>query len=166
MESPKVLTRWKAKVSAKITKATPDQIWPLFTDFFNFHNWFPGLPTCYGLYGTNGEPGCVRYCAGFSLSSCDPDEGGGGSGGHVKWSKEKLTVIDPERRSLTYEMVDNNIGFSSYVATMTVGPVDGVGCVIEWSFAVNPVEGWSLDDMVKIYELGLQGMARKIEAAF
>ncbi|KAI4379927.1 hypothetical protein MLD38_006164 [Melastoma candidum] len=166
MESTKALTRWEAKVSTKITKASADQIWPLVADFFNLHEWFPGLPTCYGIHGANGDLGCVRYCAGFSLSATNHDYPAV-EGGPVKWSKEKLTVMDHARRSLTYEMVDCNVGLRSYVATMAVVVADdGDGCVLEWSFAVDPVEGWSLMDMVKRYEVGLQGMARKMEAAF
>ncbi|VFQ62153.1 unnamed protein product [Cuscuta campestris] len=61
--------KWKGRVSARLQKATADHIWPLFLDFFSLNKWFPGLAVCHGVHGTNGEPGCVRYCAGFSLPS-------------------------------------------------------------------------------------------------
>ncbi|KAI5354610.1 hypothetical protein L3X38_007505 [Prunus dulcis] len=58
--------KWEATVSARLTKARVDQIWPLLKDF---HQWFPTLATCYGVRGANGEPGCIRYCSGSSIPS-------------------------------------------------------------------------------------------------
>ncbi|KAK8543140.1 hypothetical protein V6N13_136326 [Hibiscus sabdariffa] len=158
--------KWEAKVSAKLTRASPDQVWAIYTDFFNFHKWFPTLATCYGIHGTNGELGCVRFCSGFSVSS----HGSAGSGGSEKWSKERLIAIDHTNRSLSYEIVGSNIGFNSYVSTVKIVQ-RGVdedrdhrdGCVIEWSFTVDPVEGWRLDDMKELYEKGLQGLTKRIE---
>ncbi|KAL5096979.1 hypothetical protein RYX36_001306, partial [Vicia faba] len=40
--------------------------------------------------------------------------------------------------------------------------VDG-GCVIEWLFIVDLVEGLVLDDLVGKYRVGLQIIGRKIE---
>ncbi|XP_022730601.1 lachrymatory-factor synthase-like [Durio zibethinus] len=159
--------KWDAKVSARLTRASADQVWAVYTDFFNFHKWFPGLPSCHGIHGTNGELGCIRLCSGFSISS----DGGGHDRGSEKWAKERLIAIDHIGRSLSYQMVDSNIGFNSYVATVKIVPGgdDGHdhqdGCVIEWSFTVDPVEGWQLDDMKKKYEVGLQGLAKRIEDA-
>ncbi|GFS35438.1 polyketide cyclase/dehydrase and lipid transport superfamily protein [Actinidia rufa] len=151
--------KWVFKVSTRLTQATADQIWPLFEDFFNLHKWFPGLPTCYGVHGTNGEPGCIRHCAGFSL----PSNGG------VSWSRERLIAVDPVHRVITYDIVDCNIGFKSYVSTVQIKPNDSdgqtSGCMIEWSITVDPVEGARLEDLVKKYENGLQGMAKKMEDA-
>ncbi|XVF48581.1 hypothetical protein PTKIN_Ptkin03bG0202000 [Pterospermum kingtungense] len=161
--------KWEAKVSAKLTRASPDQIWALYTDFFNFHKWYPGLASCHGIHGTNGEPGCIRYCSGFSISSpsSSSSEGTGhGRGSETKWSKERLIAIDHSGRSLSYEMVDSNIGFNSYVATVKIVPAGHDhqdGCVIEWSFTVDPVEGWQLDEMKKKYEVGLQSLVKRIE---
>ncbi|KAE8678710.1 putative Polyketide cyclase/dehydrase and lipid transport superfamily protein [Hibiscus syriacus] len=154
--------KWEAKIPAKLTGASPDQVWVIYTDFFNFHKWFPTLASCYGVHGANGELGCIRFCSGFSISS----RGGGGS---EKWSKERLIAIDHSNRSLSYEIMENNIGFSSYVSTVKIVPGDvddGDGCVIEWSFTVDPVEGWQLDDMKKLYEKGLEGLARRIEDTY
>ncbi|CAI0409038.1 unnamed protein product, partial [Linum tenue] len=104
----------------------------------------------------NGQPGCIRYCSGFSI----PVAGGCGSAGQVaSWSKERLTAVDHARRVLSYEMVDCNIGFKS---TVEIVP-DGTGCVIEWGFSVDTVESWTLDDLVKKYELVLVSAARKME---
>ncbi|KAL3746787.1 hypothetical protein ACJRO7_015687 [Eucalyptus globulus] len=141
--------KWEKKVSTRVAKASADQIWPL------------RLSDCYGIHGKNGEPGCVRYCAGFSISSegtSDP-----GENRPIKWSKERLVGVDPHGRSLNYEMVDSNNGFTSYASTVRVIPGDEGGCTIEWSFTVDPVEGWVLEDLVRKYEVGLQGMGRKME---
>lgn len=159
--SPPAPPKWEGKVSARLNGTVADQIWPLFEDFFNFHKWFPGLATCYGIHGTNGEPGCIRYCAGFSI----PSHSGGDS---VSWSNERLIAVDDDSRSLSYEIVDCNIGFESYVATVKIVPQGDegqAGCVIEWSFTVDPVEGWVRDDLVRRYEVGLQRMAKRMEDA-
>ncbi|XP_030512951.1 lachrymatory-factor synthase-like [Rhodamnia argentea] len=160
--------KWEGKVCARVTKASADQIWPLCTDFFNLHKWFPGLSDCHGIQGENGEPGCMRYCSGFSLSS----EGAGevGENRPISWAKERLVSIDHVGRSLSYDMLDSNIGFNSYLGTIRVVSNDGDGdggCTIEWSFSVDPVEGWVREDLVReVYEAGLQGMAKKMEDSF
>ncbi|KAK0572495.1 hypothetical protein LWI29_032340 [Acer saccharum] len=114
------------------------------------------LPTS----GTNSEPGCIRYCAGFSIPSNDGNI-------HVSWSKQRLIAID--QRSLSYEIVDSNIGFESYVSTVRIVPGDHDygghknGCLIEWSFAIDPMEGMEFVGLVKKYDVGLQRMAKKME---
>ncbi|KAJ6758409.1 hypothetical protein OIU74_025137 [Salix koriyanagi] len=156
--------KWEGKVSTGLAKATADQTWPLLNDFFNLHKWFPGLATCYGIHGTNGEPGCVRYCGGSSIPSTDSVTGGDNR--PVSWSTERLTAVDHVERSLSYEIVDSNIGFRSYVSTVKVVPQgdDGQdGCVIEWSFNVDPVAGMVLTELVRKYEVGLQQMAKRME---
>ncbi|CAK8570536.1 unnamed protein product [Lathyrus sativus] len=150
-----LVQRWEGKVSTKLQNTTEHQAWPLVKDFFNLHKRFPNLATCYGIHGSNGEPGCIRYCAGFSLPSDGSQE--------VSWSKERLVAVDDVERCLTYEIVDCNIGFKSYESTMRViGDGDG-GCVIEWLFAVDPVDGLESEDLVGKYGIGLQVMARKME---
>lgn len=156
---PKSNSKWEGKVCTKLTNATADQVWVLYKDFFNFHKWFPSLATCYGIHGTNGEPGCIRYCAGFSIPSNDGDNK------PVSWSKERLTAVDDDERRLSYEIVDSNIGFKSYVSTVKIVPQGDQGCMIEWSFTVDKVEGWVLDDLVKKYEVGLQRMVKRMEDA-
>ncbi|OWM86595.1 lachrymatory-factor synthase [Punica granatum] len=161
--------KWKAKVSTlALEMATADQIWPLLLDFFNLHQWFPSLAMCRGVHGTNGEPGAIRYCTGFSLSASSIDSqptkydlGNKDKSDPVNWSKEKLVSVDHVKRSLSYEIVEN-IGFKSYVSTIGVVP-RGDGCLIEWEIVVDPVEGWELDDLVSKYEMGLKGMAKNME---
>ncbi|KDP34166.1 hypothetical protein JCGZ_07737 [Jatropha curcas] len=152
--------KWKGRVTAKLTKAKPDQIWPFFTDFFNLHKWLPTLPTCYGIHGINGEPGCIRYCSGSSIPSSTATDDMS-----ISWSKERLVAVDHVDRSLRYEMLDSNIGFKSYVSTVKIIPEEAnvSGCVIQWSFEVDHVEGWVLEDMVNKYEVALRLTAKRME---
>lgn len=153
--------KWEVKVSTELQKARPDQIWPLLKDFFGLSKWFPGLATCHGIHGANGEPGCIRYCSGFGLKRAgnynnDPDS-------NSRWSKERLVEINGEKMTFTYEIVDCNIGFESYVSTVKVVP--GGGCAVEWCIRLDPVEGWKLEDLASKYERGLQLMVKKMEAS-
>ncbi|CAJ1972333.1 unnamed protein product [Sphenostylis stenocarpa] len=159
MEKNSHHNRWEGKVSAKLRNATKAQAWPLVKDFFNLHKRFPTLATCYGLHGSNGDPGCIRYCAGSSIPSNGP--------ARLSWSKERLVAVDDADFWLKYEMVDSNIGFTSYESTMKVlsnGDDDeSNGCTLEWSFAVDPVEGLELEELIRKYHVGLQLMAHKME---
>ncbi|RVW17232.1 hypothetical protein VitviT2T_004616 [Vitis vinifera] len=151
MEEPE--PRWEGKATAELKTTAPDQVWPLLEDFCGIHKWFPDLDTSYQVEGEKGKPGLTRYCAN------NPGESG------VKWAKEKLLTMDPIQRCFSYEVLDNNIGFNSYVATIKVLPVDGGGCRIEWSFASGPIEGWRSDDLGSFVDSCLQFMAKKMEAA-
>lgn len=158
MEKPSSPEKWQAKVSVTLTKAKPDQIWPLFTDFFNLHKWLPTLATCHGVHGINREPGCIRYCSGSSIRFNGVESAAG-------WSKEKLVAVDHVERVMRYEIVESNIGFESYASTVRISP-RGEGCVIEWGFTVDPVVGGlSLDDLVNKYEKALEVIAKNMEDA-
>lgn len=141
--------KWAGKLAAKLTGPKAEQIWPFFQDYCNFHKWHPTLDVCRRVEGVEGQPGCVRYCAGGEVA--------------VSWVKEKLLAIDPIERTLSYEIVDNNAGFGSYVATFAVLPEpDGDGCTIEWSFVADPVEGLTQAGLVSYLDSLLQAMAKKM----
>ncbi|XP_016476304.1 lachrymatory-factor synthase [Nicotiana tabacum] len=165
MEKKDSQPKWEVKVSTRLEKAiSADQIFSVYKDFFGLNKWFPSLSTCYGIHGENGEVGCIRYCAGFSL----PPESDGAGEAPVSWSKERLVAINPIERTLSYEIVDCNIGFKSYFSTVRIFPdeIDGQkGCKIEWFITVDQVERMRLEDLVKKYEVGLQRMAKKMEDA-
>ncbi|EOA28027.1 hypothetical protein CARUB_v10024203mg [Capsella rubella] len=160
MEEASRAEKWQAKVSVTLTKAKADQIWLLFTDFFNLHKWLPTLGTCHGVHGNNGEPGCIRFCSGSSIRSSDLVSAAG-------WSKEKLVAVDPVERVMRYEIVESNIGFESYVSTVKISPRGKVGdvdgCVVDWSFTVDPVRGMSLDGLVNKYEKALGVITKNME---
>ncbi|CAI9267841.1 unnamed protein product [Lactuca saligna] len=161
MEEKSSVAKWEGKVSTTVTKASANEIWSLFIDFFNFHNWFPNMSTCYGVHGVNGEVGGVRYCAGFSLPTED-----GSAEQNCSWSKERLVAVDRNKMSMSYEMVDCNVGFKSYLSTLKVVGGGDEGCVIEWLFAVDPVEGLTYDYLLQKYQDGLDQTAKKMEDSF
>lgn len=181
MEQPISKPKWEAKVSTKLANASADQVWPFLEDFFGIHKYFPSLATSHGIRGSNGAIGSIRYCEGSSIPSQETKDNKERST-VISWSKEKLTAIDPAEKSLSYEIIDSNIGFHSYVSTIKIiknpipegdsttivepGGDDGNGergCVIEWSFSVDAVGGWRLEDLVRKYEVGLHRMAQKME---
>ncbi|KAM5574614.1 lachrymatory-factor synthase-like [Rosa sericea] len=100
-----------------------------------------------------GQPGLVRYCERGTDETT------------ILWAKKKLLTIDPINQCMTYEIVDNNMGFESYVATMQVVPINNHGCKIEWSFVCDQIEGTSLEDLQSFVESSLQGIARNMELA-
>ncbi|KAE8056626.1 hypothetical protein FH972_013380 [Carpinus fangiana] len=154
-------SKWEGKVSAVLANPTAQQVWLLLEDFCNLHKWLPSIDTCYQVDGVPGQPGLIRYCAATVTSS----SGGRDDGVTINWAKEKLLAIDPIKRCLSYEVVENNTGIKSYVATMIVLPINddgGRGCKIEWSFVSDPIEGWRIEDLVSYLESNLQGMAKRM----
>lgn len=152
-------TKWEGKARAEIKTLKPGQVWSCLEDFCNLHKWHPNLDTCYRVDGVPGQPGPIRYCA-----STQPSSGSEA----IKWVKERLLTLDPTGRCLSYDVVDNNMGFGSYVATMRVEAVDGddeIGCVMEMSFVADPIGGWRLEDLVSMIDGVLQSMAKNIERA-
>ncbi|KAK3041186.1 hypothetical protein RJ639_028665 [Escallonia herrerae] len=115
------------------------QVWPLLEDFFGLNKWFPTLTTCLAVEGISGQPGAVRYCAGFKT----PVNGGNEV---VNWTKQKLISISPSDMCFSYSIIDGNVGFNSYVSSVKVVPTED-GCDIEWAYEVEPVEGWKLEDL-------------------
>ncbi|KAL0318377.1 UNVERIFIED_CONTAM: hypothetical protein Sangu_1993900 [Sesamum angustifolium] len=153
--------KWEGKATAKLHKPTPQQVWPLLEDFCSFHNWLPTIDTCRKVEGAH--PDLVRYCA---ATLPPPPDGGDGV---VKWCHEKLLAMDPTQKLLSYEVLENNMGFKSYKSTIKVTAIEGGdapnGCQIEWSFLADPVEGLSCDDLVDYLDISLQGMAQNMEKA-
>ncbi|CAK7353148.1 unnamed protein product [Dovyalis caffra] len=156
--------KWKGKATVVLESPTADQVWPFLEDFCNLQKWLPGVDTCYQVEGKLGQPGLIRYCGSSTLSADGSQEET-----KISWAKEKLIMIDPIERCLSYEILENNIGFKSYVATMKVLPIkdgDGQrGCKIEWFFVADPIEGWSLEDFNSYINSSLQFMGQKMEQA-
>lgn len=159
-------SKWEGKSTAELKSARPDQIWPFLEDFCSLHNWMPNIDTCYRVDGVQGQPGLIRYCASVvpAPSPDNPDQT------TIKWVNEKLLTIDPINHCFTYEVLDNNIDFNSYVATIKLLPIDGgssssggAGCRIEWSFVCDPIQGWRLEDLASYIDSSLQFMAKKME---
>ncbi|KAG8055588.1 hypothetical protein GUJ93_ZPchr0001g31400 [Zizania palustris] len=147
---------WRGSVRAVVAGPTPDQAWALLGDFCSLNRWVPSVQTCRRLEGTDGFPGCVRYCAGPVNKAAAPGEAATG------WSKERLLEFDPAGRRYSYEVVETNKGFGRYRATLCVEP-DPAGCAVAWLFEADPVRGWTLEGFVGFLEELARGVAKRLE---
>ena len=161
MEEEKSQGKWEGKFSAELKGLTTKQVWPLLEDFCNLHKWLPTIDTCYQVdnqAGSGTGPGLTRYCGATTTSATGESV--------VTWAKERLIEIDPTQKRLSYEILDNNVGFKKWVATFQVVPIEGGGaCEIRWSFEGHPPEGWSYEAMVSYYDSALQSLAKRMEHA-
>ena len=155
---------WEGKVSVKLIDTKAENVWPLlFQDFCSIHKWLPSVDKCYKVEGVHGQPGLVRYCGTTKTSSS-----GGSDEPFTLWCHEKLLEIDETQRWLSYEIMENNLGFKMYRATLKVVPLEGCdekGCEIKWLFVAEPVEGWKFEDFVSYLESSLQVMGKRMEKA-
>ncbi|KAF8097026.1 hypothetical protein N665_0296s0009 [Sinapis alba] len=161
MEQETASFKWEGKQATQVNGVTAEQAWLVLSDFCNVHKWFPTVDTCRRVEGTDGEKGLVRYCASTTTKKEEEE---------TKWAKERLVEIDPIQRCLSYEVLENNVGFRSYVATVKVMQVDGGDesdggevCRIEWSFVSDPVDGWKKEDLESYVGFCLKHMANKME---
>lgn len=150
-------TKWKGRATTELAGPSADLIWPFLEDFFGLDKWFPTLTICVPVEGIPGKPGCVRYCAGFR-TPVDKD----GTMDRLNWTKQKLLSIDTGERVFSYSIVDGNVGFHSYVSTVRVVSSEG-GCSIVWDYEVEPVEGWTSEDLDRFIGNGLKVMAQRME---
>lgn len=151
--------KWRGKATTQVKGAKAEQVWPLLEDFFGLDKWFPTLSTCIPVEGLSGQPGCVRFCAGFKTPVDDGQHGKQ----RVNWTKQKLLSIDSTEWTFSYSIVDGNVGFHSYVSTLKVLPQGGEGCEIEWLYEVEPVQGWKLEYLDSFIDTGLQVMAQRMQ---
>lgn len=171
IEKPK----WEFKTSAGLATATVEQVWPLLEDFCNLHKWLPEtLHECYQVEGILGQqPGLTRYC---TFSRTLPSSDGHEAVTQTVYAYDRLLWIDPIKRCFSYDMLDNNMGMKTYVATLRLLPInddddddDGklhaCGCKIEWSFVCDPMEGWSFEDFSSFIAASLQTIAKNMEDA-
>ncbi|KAL5850502.1 hypothetical protein ACOSQ4_008515 [Xanthoceras sorbifolium] len=161
--------KWEGKASAEIASLKAEQVWSCLEDFCNLHKWLPVLDTCSQVEGVPGQPGLIRYCTSTQISSSSDgkdDDDQKSSTTTTKWANEKLLMIDPIQRCLSYEVIDSNVGFNGYVATVNVSPIDGGGCTIEWSYVADSVDGWRPEDLASYIDYCLQYMAKKMEEEF
>lgn len=152
------IQKWEGKASVELKGPKAEQVWPLLEDFFSLNKWFPTLTTCLPLEGVSGQPGCVRYCAGFKTPARDINDE------TLNWTKQKLLSIDPNEMTFSYSIIESNVGFNSYISTIKVLPREG-GCNVEWQYEVEPVEGWTSEMVYSFISSGLQVMAKRMEDA-
>ncbi|XP_041018061.1 uncharacterized protein LOC121260300 [Juglans microcarpa x Juglans regia] len=86
------------------------------------------------------------------------------------WIHEKLIRIDPIKKSLSYEVTENNVSIKTRtlmaILSTSVYPTSEEskqGCKIQWSLVANPIKGWRQDD--SYLESSLQFMVKKIDDA-
>ncbi|KAL3747425.1 hypothetical protein ACJRO7_016244 [Eucalyptus globulus] len=158
--------KWQGQACADLAGPKADQIWPFLEDFFGLHKWFPTLATCTPVEGVSGQPGCVRYCAGFRTPVDQERDIGGGTeaAATLNWTKQKLLSIDPAEKMFSYSIVDSNVGFNSYVSTVRVMPKEA-GCRMVWDYEVEPVSGWKPEDLDQFIGSGLRVMAERMKEA-
>ncbi|XP_076950037.1 lachrymatory-factor synthase-like [Bidens hawaiensis] len=134
--------KWEGKSIVELKNIKAEQLWPLFEDFCTFHKWIPGLDSekCHYVEGVYGEPGLIR-CNVFTEQSSETL-----SNDTDKWCTEKLLSMDRIEQTLSYKIIENNLGFRYYVGTIKVIEIEE-GCKIEWSFIADPVEGMRLEDL-------------------
>ncbi|KAH7572248.1 hypothetical protein ACOSP7_015308 [Xanthoceras sorbifolium] len=159
MATDKEQQKWKGKACEELVGPKAEQVWPFLADFTGLNKWFPTLTTCLAVEGISGQPGCVRYCAGFK-TPVDKDD----DQETVNWTKQKLLSIDPVEKTFSYSIVDGNVGFNSYISTVKVLPKED-GCNIEWRYEVEPVEGWTPENLDSFIGLGLRVMAERMKQA-
>ncbi|KAJ7961349.1 lachrymatory-factor synthase-like [Quillaja saponaria] len=148
----------EGKVSVELTSLTAEQVWPLLADFCNLHKWFP-FDTGYLVEGIPGQPGLIRYCANTKKTKSGDDQE---ETTITKWAYEKLLTFDPTQRCLSYELLENNLGFTSYVATVNVFPIEH-GCRVEWFITCDPLEVKRWEGWMSYAESCLQYMKKKME---
>ncbi|XP_031103675.1 lachrymatory-factor synthase-like [Ipomoea triloba] len=154
-------SKWEGKATAELKGAKAQKVWEtLLQDFSAVHKWLPAVDTCDLVEGAKGEVGAVRYVGSTVPAS---EEGGEAK---VNWCKERLVKADHGGRSLSYQVLDNNVGMKEYVATLTVLSSDGggeLGCQIEWSYVSDPIVGMTREGFSGYISFSLQAMAEKMD---
>ncbi|XP_074565875.1 lachrymatory-factor synthase-like [Curcuma longa] len=160
MDQVQLEKAWQGKATATLPHTTADAAWSLLSTFSTFHRWLPSVHTCRLIAGTDGQPGCVRYCA-----SAPADDGK-----QLLWANEELLHVDAGGRSYRYRVADNNMGLERYEATLSAVPLpDGEGgagsCQLEWRYESDPVQGWTEEGFAAYLQAGVAAMAERVEEA-
>ncbi|CAH9142109.1 unnamed protein product [Cuscuta epithymum] len=152
---------WEGKTTASLNGPKAHKVWSvLVEDFSDIHKWLPNLDQSHHVEGVKGEVGWVRYVASTASS---------GNENKVRWCRERLVSIDHDGKCMSYQVLENNIGIKSYIATLKVLPTldgdDEVGCEIVWSYVADPIDGMTSDAFFGFISSSLKGMAATLEKA-
>ncbi|XP_068641979.1 lachrymatory-factor synthase-like [Aristolochia californica] len=144
---------WEGKSSAKVPGVSPDKVWAVIDDYANIYKYLPSIDATTIVSGEPGKLGCVRLCSGNPLPGSQ----------ERAFTNEKLVAYDPAERTLSFEVVENNIGFKDYVATLKVLPEED-GSTIEWSFVTPamPPPYWTLEKVNGYISFCVNYLAEKI----
>ncbi|KAG9449132.1 hypothetical protein H6P81_009097 [Aristolochia fimbriata] len=147
--------KWEGKAVGKVSGVSADQVWSQVEDFGNVHKWLPTIDSTSLVEGEPGKLGCVRRCSGPPAPGSDVPT----------FTNEKLVEFDPATRTLSYRVLENNIGFGDFVATWKVVPDSDGGCSIEWSYVSSPIPYWDPEKVMGYIGFSVQGMAKAMEGA-
>ncbi|XP_068642144.1 lachrymatory-factor synthase-like [Aristolochia californica] len=145
--------KWQGKATAKVPGVSPDKVWAVIDDYANVYKYLPSIDATTIQSGEPGKLGCVRLCSGPPIPG----------GQERSLTNEKLVAYDPAERTLSYEVVENNIGFKDFVATIKVLPEED-GSTIEWSFVTPamPPPHWTEQKVMGYIGYSVNHMAQKI----
>ncbi|GFZ08485.1 hypothetical protein Acr_20g0002930 [Actinidia rufa] len=154
--------RWKGTVTAKAEGFTPSQAWSFFEDFGNLYKIDPNVDISYALEGVYGHAGLVRFCSAHTTTALPSGE----NEIAVQWFHEKLLAMDPAKYSFTYQIMENNVGFTYCKSTVKVLPIhdsNELGCKLEWTYESDPLPGQTPDYLSNYFGLNIQAMADAIK---
>ncbi|XP_068641981.1 lachrymatory-factor synthase-like [Aristolochia californica] len=154
-DNAKPTAKWEGKAAGKVNGVSADKVWSLVEDYGNVHKWLPTIDATTVVEGEPGKLGCVRRCSGPPAPGSETPT----------FTNEKLVEFDPATRTLSYRVLDNNIGFGDFVATWKVVPDSDGGSTIEWSFVSAPIPYWEPEKVQGYIGFSVQGMAKAMEEA-
>ncbi|KAG6706002.1 hypothetical protein I3843_07G198800 [Carya illinoinensis] len=154
--------KWVENLTAELVIPTAEEAWPFLEDYCNLHKFAPDvIDTSHHVEGICNQPGLVRYCAATATRVWD-----GRLQPKQLWVHEKLIKIDPIKKSLSYEVTENNVGIKTLVGTCSAYPISKEskqGCKLQWSFVADPIPGWEQAEFASFIQAMLTSMAKNIE---
>ncbi|KAL3676177.1 hypothetical protein R1sor_026125 [Riccia sorocarpa] len=154
-DKSEISLKWHGKLKMVIN-CPIDKTWDISGDFCNLHRWVDTTESCECVEGEPQKPGCVRAAYG---------EGTFPRADGAKTSvREKLLTFDNESRSMSYIMLENNLGLSNYIATFILHDLGAGAVLVEWSYEVDPHPG-STEQKTADYMTGAyKNVLKKLEA--
>ncbi|KAH7283240.1 hypothetical protein KP509_35G067200 [Ceratopteris richardii] len=119
--------KWKGGVRARLL-ADATRVWEMVSDFGGVAKWSL-LAESRIVEGEPNVGGCIRYCKSRSIG---PD-------GENFWVKEKLLECNHESFTLSYAVVDGNMGWKGYAASLRISDITADACDVEWVFELDPL---------------------------
>ncbi|XP_041019270.1 uncharacterized protein LOC121261138 [Juglans microcarpa x Juglans regia] len=161
MEAP-AQPQWVKNLTAELKIATAEEAWPFLEDYSNLQKYAPDvIDSSQLIEGIPNQPGVVRCCAATATKVWD-----GSMQSKKLWVHEKLNKIDPIKKSLSYNVTENNVGIKTLEGTCSAYPISKEskqGCKLQWSFVADPIPGWEQDEFASFIQTMLTSMAKNIE---
>ncbi|XP_057478816.1 lachrymatory-factor synthase-like [Actinidia eriantha] len=151
--------RWTGTVTAKVKGFSPAQVWPFFEDFSNLYKIDPNVDISYALEGVYGHPGLIRFCSTHTTTKSPSGE----EVITIQWLQEKLLAMDKVHHWFTYQILENNVGFTYCKSTVKVLPINGCDSYLVWTYESDPLPGQTPDYLSNYFGTNLRDMANTIE---